>query len=99
MAFEKFHHKLITGFEEDNSGKEVPIKERVSLPKFDQIPFGLIRKNRRLPQEEQFFALLEQVASEDDLEKMDRAPQSEMEKLMEAWQEDSGITPGESEAS
>lgn len=99
MAFEKFHHKLITGYEKDDDGNETPIKEKVSLPKFDQIPFGLIRKNRKLPQEEQFFALLEQVASEKDLERMDRAPQFEMEKLMQAWQEDSGVTPGESEAS
>ncbi|AXH45114.1 tail assembly chaperone [Gordonia phage Biskit] len=90
MAFEKFHHKLITGF--DSDGEE--IKERVTLPKFSAIPFGLIRKNRKLPQEEQFFALLEQVASEEDLEKMDKAPQSEMEKLMEAWQEDSGVELG-----
>ncbi|QGJ92123.1 tail assembly chaperone [Gordonia phage Lauer] len=90
MAFEKFHHKIVVDFDDEGQ----PIKERVTLPKFDNIPFGLIRKNRKLPEEEQFFSLLEQVASEEDLDKMDRAPQSEMEKLMKAWQEDSGITLG-----
>ena len=95
MAFEKFHHKIVTDYDADGE----PIKERVTLPKFSAIPFGLIRKNRKLPQEEQFFALLEQVASEEDLEKMDRAPQSEMEKLMKAWEKDSGVDAGESEAS
>lgn len=95
MAYEKFHHKLITGFDSDGE----PMKERVTLPKFSSIPFGLIRKNRRLPQEEQFFSLLEAVATEEDLEKMDRSAQSEMEKMMKAWQEDSGVSAGESEAS
>lgn len=95
MAFEKFHHKITIGFDDEGE----PIKERVTLPRFEAIPFGLIRKNRRLPEAEQFFSLIEQVASEEDLEKMDKAPQSEMEKLMEAWQKDSGISMGESEAS
>ncbi|QFG05145.1 tail assembly chaperone [Gordonia phage Dre3] len=90
MAFEKFHHKIVTGLDDEGE----PIKERVTLPKFGSIPFGLIRKNRKLPQEEQFFALLEAVASEEDLEKMDKAPQEEMEGLMTAWQEDSGVTSG-----
>ncbi|UVK62930.1 tail assembly chaperone [Gordonia phage Hexbug] len=93
--FEKFHFKIVTG--EDNDGDVV--REKVTLPRFKSIPFGLIRKNRSLPEAEQFFALLESVASEEDLAKIDKAPQSEVEKLMDAWQEDSGVSVGESEDS
>ncbi|UVK62931.1 tail assembly chaperone [Gordonia phage Hexbug] len=88
--FEKFHFKIVTG--EDNDGDVV--REKVTLPRFKSIPFGLIRKNRSLPEAEQFFALLESVASEEDLAKIDKAPQSEVEKLMDAWQEDSGVSVG-----
>lgn len=95
MAMEKFHHRIVIG--EDSDGEE--IKHKITLPKFDQIKFGIIRKNRKLPQDEQFFSLLEAVASEADLEAMDNATQEEMSRLMTAWQEDSGVTSGESEAS
>ncbi|UJQ86182.1 tail assembly chaperone [Gordonia phage GiKK] len=93
--FEKFHHKIIVGYDDEGD----PIREKVSLPRFKSIPFGLIRKNRSLPEAEQFFSLLEAVASEEDLAKMDKAAQSEMEALMDAWQEDSGVSVGESEDS
>ncbi|QCW22019.1 tail assembly chaperone [Gordonia phage Yakult] len=93
--FEKFHYKLVTG--EDAEGD--PVREKVSLPRFKSIPFGIIRKNRALPQDEQFFTLLETVASEEDLAKIDKAPQSEIEALMKAWQDDSGVNVGESEDS
>ncbi|QCW22020.1 tail assembly chaperone [Gordonia phage Yakult] len=88
--FEKFHYKLVTG--EDAEGD--PVREKVSLPRFKSIPFGIIRKNRALPQDEQFFTLLETVASEEDLAKIDKAPQSEIEALMKAWQDDSGVNVG-----
>lgn len=92
MAFEKFHFKLVTG--EDEEGD--PIKEEVVLPKFGSIPFGILRKNRHKPEEDQFFDLLESVAGEKYLEIMDRAPQSEMRAMMTAWQKDSGVQLGES---
>ena len=92
---EKFHYRITTGV--DNEGD--PIRHKVSLPKFNQIKFGLIRKNRKLPQEEQFFALLEAIASDEDIEAMDNATQEEIGNLMTAWQEDSGVSQGESTAS
>lgn len=94
MAFEKFHHKVTVGFEDDE-----PVKEKVTLPKFENIPFGLIRKNRKLPQEEQFFAILEEVADEATLKTLDKVGQGEVQKLLTEWQKDSGVEMGESEAS
>jgi hypothetical protein len=95
MALEKFYYKIAyTTVDED--GEEVQRKHSITLPKFDQIPFGLIRKNRSLPQAEQFFVLLEQVVSETDLDIIDKTTQAEMLALVEAWQKDSGISLGES---
>ena len=95
MSMEKFHYRVTVGIDEDGE----PIKHKVTLPKFDQIKFGIIRKNRKLPEAEQFFALLEAVASEEDISAMDETTQEIMGELMEAWQKDSGITAGESPAS
>lgn len=95
MALEKFHYKL-TYVEKDEDGEEVSRKHSLTLPKFDQIPFGLIRKNRKLPQEEQFFALLEALISDEDLDKLDKSTQKEMLKLVETWQKDSEVSLGES---
>lgn len=91
MAMEKFHYRLTVGVDDDNK----PIKERITLPRFGAINFGIIRANRKLPVDEQFFALIEEVATEEQLEIMDKADQSEMQKLMQAWQRDAEITEGE----
>lgn len=91
MTMERFHYAIVVGTDDEGD----PIKRKLSLPKFDQIPFGLIRKNRKLPQEEQFFSLLEAILSEEDLEALDAVGQGEVRDLMEAWQKDSGIEAGE----
>jgi len=95
---EKFHYKL-TVTEVDDDGEEIQRKHNVVLPKFDNIPFGIIRKNRSLPQHEQFFALLEAVVRPEDLPVIDQTPQKAMTELMEAWQKDSGVGLGESSES
>lgn len=92
---EKFHYKL-TVTNVDDDGDETTSKHEVILPKFDNIPFGIIRKNRSLPQHEQFFALLEEVVRPEDLKVIDKTPQKAMTDLMEAWQKDSGVGLGES---
>lgn len=91
MAMEKFHYKLTVG--EDEQGD--PIKQEITLPKFDNIPFGLIRKNRKLPVEEQFFSLIEALLSDDDLVALDAATQVDVSNLMAAWQKESGVSLGE----
>lgn len=92
MAMEKFHFKFKTGVNDEGEAEFT----EVVLPRFENIPFGLIRKNRKLPMHEQFFALLEEVADEDTLKLMDDQPQKAMNKFMEAWQKDSGVSMGES---
>jgi len=92
---EKFHYSLTVDVDDEGD----PIKKKVTLPKFAQIKFGIIRKNRSLPQEEQFFALLEAIADDDTLATIDEATQESMQGLFEAWQKDSGVTTGESTAS
>lgn len=91
MAMEKFHYKITIGEDEEGDA----IKHKITLPKFNNIKFGLIRKNRKLPQEEQFFALLEAILSEEDLEALDEATQGDMQDLMTEWQKDSGVEMGE----
>lgn len=91
MAMEKFHYKIVIG--EDDEGDD--IKYKLTLPKFSQIKFGLIRKNRKLPEAEQFFALLEEICSEEDLAAIDEATQEAMQDMMSEWQKDSGVELGE----
>ena len=85
MSTEKFHHKVGT--------------KEIVLPRFDNIPFGVIRKSRKLPQEDQFFFMIEELASEKDLAIIDTIGTKDIEKLIQAWQKHSGVTLGESTAS
>lgn len=82
MALEKFHYEF--------GGK------KFTLPKFDQLPFGVIRKLRKLPEEEQFFQMFELSADDKALTVIDTMSMKEIEKLVEAWQKDAGVTQGES---
>ncbi|WP_378736063.1 hypothetical protein [Nocardia brasiliensis] len=68
----------------------------ISLPKMENIPFGIIRKLRKENDTEQFFALIEGVAGAKDLAVIDAMTQAEVRELMSAWQKDSGIELGES---
>ncbi|WP_433661085.1 hypothetical protein ACQPW1_02075 [Nocardia sp. CA-128927] len=68
----------------------------ISLPRMENIPFGLIRKLRKENDTEQFFALIEGVAAAKDLAVIDTMTQAEVHELMNAWQKDSGIELGES---
>lgn len=95
MALEKFHWKLPIGVEKDDDGEERVKHYKVTLPHMDNISFGLIRKNRKLPQFEQFFALLEELCTEEDLEAMDKATQGAMRDMMEAWEKASNAGQGE----
>lgn len=71
----------------------------VTLPKFGAIKFGVIREMRKEDPSEQMFSLVEKVASPEVLAIIDEIPQKEMEPLFTKWQEDSGVTQGESSAS
>lgn len=88
MATEKFHYTTKAG-------------EKIVLPKFDQIPTGVIRRTRNLPAEEQMFAVLEAYLGDEtpEMEAIDKLPTGELQKFVSAWQKDAGISVGESSAS
>jgi hypothetical protein len=85
-VLEQFHYTNDAGVE-------------ITLPRFENISFGIVRKLRKEPEAEQFCGLVETVAPEETLAILDDMSQAEIQKLMLAWQKDSGLTPGESSAS
>lgn len=99
MAFERFHYTIpaeqIPGARKDRE---------ITLPRFKQIPFGVMRKLRKLSEGEQMFVLLETLAergqiAESTLEVLDDLPLDAVKDLMDAWAGDSQTSVGESTAS
>lgn len=86
MALEKFHYATEAG-------------AKISLPKFKLIPIGVVRRVRHEPDVEQVFASIEAVADAATLAVVDQMLPDEFRAFMQAWQEDSGVTMGESSAS
>lgn len=87
MTMEKFHHEFEDG-------------KKITLPKFDSImTVGFARKNRKMDQAELGWMILEKAADEKTLEVIDDQSLKTFEALMKAWQEDSGISVGESSGS
>lgn len=86
MATEQFHWKT-------DDGREVV------LPRFNQLPFGVVRKLRKEDEAEQLFGLVEQVADEDTLAIIDTLGMGDIETLFTAWQKAGGVSVGESSAS
>lgn len=87
MAMEKFHYEFEDG-------------KKITLPKFDSIvTVGFARKNRKLDQAELGWLILEKAADEKTLEVIDDQSLKAFEGLMKAWQEDAGISVGESSGS
>lgn len=82
MATEKFHYTF--------NGK------KFTLPKFDQLPFGVIRKLRKQDEEDQFFQLFELAADDKALAIIDQMGMTDINDLVTAWQKDANITVGES---
>jgi hypothetical protein len=71
----------------------------ITLPYVSKIRMGIIRKIRRLPGDDQVFTLLEEIADKSTLAAIDEMDASEFEKFVTAWQQESGVTVGESAAS
>lgn len=86
MATELFHHTTKSG-------------KKLSLPRFKNIPVGVIRKNRKEDEDEQTFGLIEAVADAKTLKVIDSMSIVELGEFMQAWQKDSGVEMGESSAS
>ncbi len=86
MATEKFHYKAESG-------------ASIALPRFGQVPSGLIRKVRKESPVEQMFSILEGVCDAKTLDAIDLLDSAELNVMVGAWQEDAKVSPGESSAS
>ena len=91
MALEKFHYTIPA---EKVAGSK-PID--IALPKFNQIPFGIMRKLRKENDAEQLFGLLESLVDaklmdEASLEALDTLGIEEVTDMMTAWQKDAGVS-------
>lgn len=77
-----------------------PSGETLVLPAFDSVvTFGLARKLRKLPADEQLFAVVEEVCDEAALAVMDKMTAEQAGVFFEAWQRGSGVGVGESAGS
>lgn len=71
----------------------------VTLPPFKKAKPGVLRKARKLDQVDQFFTILESMASDEALAVIDDLESDEFQELQRAWFEHSGIDLGEAKAS
>lgn len=69
---EKFHYTTATGAE-------------ITLPRQDQLPVGVIRKARKLNEDEQVWVFIEAVADEASLEAIDALPLAEFQEFITEW--------------
>lgn len=87
MATEKFHFKTSTG-------------KTITLPRYKNVPIGVIRKIRKVDDNfEAAFVLIELISDAKTLEMVESLGAEEFEQFSTAWQEDSQVSMGESEAS
>lgn len=68
----------------------------VRLPSLTYLKPGLVRQIRRLHQIDQMYTLIEMVVDEDTQALLDDMDPMEYKAMLEAWQEHSGVTVGES---
>lgn len=70
------------------------------LPSFSSLmTFGVARKLRSLPEDEQVFALIEGACDESALAVLDQMDLAETQEFFAAWQRGSGVSLGESSGS
>jgi len=86
MTLERFHQTLPDGYS-------------LTLPRFEDIPIGLIRRTRHATPTDQVFTLLEALAPADAWEHLDQLNRGAFDTLMKAWKDDSETDLGESTAS
>nr|DAP03079.1 MAG TPA: hypothetical protein [Caudoviricetes sp.] len=78
---------------------EVSPRKKITLPKFGQVPFGVIRKSRKMDPEEQFYFMFEELLDEQGLAVLDSLTADQVADLMDSWQNEAGVGLGESEDS
>jgi hypothetical protein len=83
---EKFHHTLPDGSE-------------IVLPKYKHVPAGIARKARNDSVGNQMWTFLEHLCTPEDLARLDDLTVEDFAILIDAWQKDSKVQPGESKPS
>ena len=69
-------------------------KKKITLPDFNQLPIGVVRKARKLSEDEQMWFILEGVLSEKDMDVLDSMTIKEFSQAMSGWTQ--GAPVGES---
>lgn len=78
----------------------LPSGETIVLPAFETVvTFGIARRLRKLPADEQLFALVEEVCDDEVLALLDDMSATEAGEFFDAWQRGSGVSVGESAGS
>lgn len=84
---EQFHYTLPDG-------------HQLTLPRFDQVSVGTIRRARKLPAADQAFTILEEIiTSKEDWEHLDALSSGDFQDFQRAWRDASKLQLGESSAS
>jgi len=86
MTTELFHYTTEAGGE-------------ITLPRFRNVPAGVVRKLRGSSEVDFIFGMFEAVADEATLAAIDAVGMVELRTITTAWQQDSDVTVGESGAS
>lgn len=79
MAFEKFHFTADDGAE-------------IVLPSMNSLKGGLLRKYRKLDSLDFLYSIIEEVADEDEIAKLDNLERDELNRCFEKWQKFDGVT-------
>lgn len=76
-----------------------PDGTEIEVPSAAMIPFGVIRKAARVGGGMEEIYVLEQVAGEDAMEKIDALPSVDVMRFLIEWQQAAGVNLGEYAAS
>ena len=63
---------------------EVDSRKKIVLPKFGQVPFGVIRKSRKMDPEEQFYFMFEELLDQKGLGVLDSLTADQVADLMDS---------------
>lgn len=93
-------HRAKDGSEDTLFTYTFPDEQTVTIPKMEYVAFGIIRRARKAPTEQdQMFEVVENVCGEDELAVLDAQPQKAILDFMTSWTEASETNLGESESS
>jgi len=77
----------------------MPDGKTVTVPSLAKMNAGIMRRTRRLDEEDRVWTILEFVCDADTIAAIDDLDAEQFEAFMAAWQKHSGVSVGESQAS